>query len=242
MIESISGIMGRIQGIQERIDQISSLGKFSPVNPVPKYTPKSSQNEEKQPGQSFSQVLGEVMAQDSENSTAPLGGIDLGRFDQVVGSTQDSQAMLQNMYKTLQQGQNQDIGSIIKEASSKYGVDENLIKAVIKQESQFTQKAVSSKGAQGYMQLMPRTAELLGVTDSFDPRQNIMGGTKYLSIMMEKYKGDVVKSVAAYNAGPNAVDRAGGIPNYDETKDYVNQVLKNYYEYNRLDESGIPGG
>lgn len=125
---------------------------------------------------------------------------------------------------------NQDIDSIIKEKSEKYGLDESLIKAVIKAESGFNQKAVSPAGAAGLMQLMPGTARGLGVQNIFDAEQNIEGGAKYLRGMLDRFGGSKDLALAAYNAGPNAVKKYGGIPPYQETQNYVRRVLS--YEKN----------
>jgi soluble lytic murein transglycosylase-like protein len=115
---------------------------------------------------------------------------------------------------------------IIEGAAKAHDIQPNLIRAVIEQESGFRPCAVSPKGAEGLMQLMPGTAEQLGVSDPFDAGQNIEAGAKYLKELIDKYKGDLAQALGAYNAGPGATDQAGGIPEIPETRDYVDAILK----------------
>lgn len=119
----------------------------------------------------------------------------------------------------------------IREAAGLYQLPEALVRAVIKQESDYNPFSVSSSGAAGLMQLMPSTAESMRVRDVFDPRQSILGGTRFLRILANLFNGDLVLTIAAYNAGPNAVIRYAGVPPYDETQNYVRQVLRYYYLY-----------
>ncbi|NLJ96255.1 MAG: lytic transglycosylase domain-containing protein, partial [Clostridiales bacterium] len=118
------------------------------------------------------------------------------------------------------------LDDIFEEASKKYNVPLNLLKAIGKAESDFNPKAVSKSGAQGVMQLMPGTAKELGVTDSFDPEQNIMGGSKYISDLLKRYDGDTKLALAAYNAGMGNVKKYGGIPPFKETQNYVVKVMQ----------------
>jgi soluble lytic murein transglycosylase-like protein len=118
-----------------------------------------------------------------------------------------------------------DISKIIDYTAKKYGVDSKLVMAVAKVESNLSPDVVSSAGAVGVMQLMPETAQGLGVRNSKDPRDNIDGGVRYLKQLITSFDGDITKAVAAYNAGPQAVTKYNGIPPYTETKDYVAKVM-----------------
>lgn len=128
-------------------------------------------------------------------------------------------------------GDSKDYDGMITEAAKKHGVEESLVRAVIRQESAFNPKATSSCGAQGLMQLMPDTAKELGCTDGYDPYQNIMAGTKYLRQLLDRFDGNMTKAIAGYNAGPGAVEKYGGLPPFTETQDYVAKVLGNYRNY-----------
>jgi soluble lytic murein transglycosylase-like protein len=120
---------------------------------------------------------------------------------------------------------------IISSCATKYGVNSCLIKAVIHAESGYNPNAVSRKGASGLMQLMPGTARSLKVSNSFDPKDNVEGGVKYLRFLLDTFRGDVPLAVAAYNAGLNKVAKYGGIPPYNETRTYVNRVLSYMQSY-----------
>lgn len=117
------------------------------------------------------------------------------------------------------------IQALINQVATEQGVDQRLLRAVVEAESDFNPSEVSNKGAMGLMQLMPGTAKELGVADPFNPYQNLTGGARYLKSMLGQFNGDVSLALAAYNAGPGAVRKAGGIPNYAETKNYVNKIL-----------------
>ena len=119
----------------------------------------------------------------------------------------------------------------IAEACTLYRIPEALVRAIVAAESNFDPQAVSARGAKGLMQLMPETASAMFVADVFDPKQNILGGVRYLRILANMFDGDMVQIVAAYNAGPEAVRRARGIPLIAETQEYVKRVLRLYFAY-----------
>jgi len=138
---------------------------------------------------------------------------------------QGFEELFQKELKNSAPGKNYN--AAIRTAAAKYGVDPRLVSAVAEAESGFNQESVSHAGAVGVMQLMPDTAAQMGV-NPYDAEQNIDGGTRYLSQMLETFGGDVRKAVAAYNAGPQAVKKYGGVPPYSETQAYVNTVLDLY--------------
>ena len=121
-----------------------------------------------------------------------------------------------------------DLSQVVNEASGRYRLDPDLVNSVIKAESDFKVHAVSPKGAQGLMQLMPGTAAQLGVPNAFDPQANVDGGTRYLRELLERYNFDLVKALAAYNAGPHRVEQFGGVPPYYETRAYVARIVKDF--------------
>ena len=127
--------------------------------------------------------------------------------------------------------------TLIHKAQAKYGVADSLIKAVIHAESGFDARAVSKKGAKGLMQIMPENYKVLSISDPFDPSQNIMGGTRYLKQLLNRYDDKLPLALAAYNAGPSAVDKYGQIPPYKETKNYVQKVMTLYNRYKHRFES-----
>jgi len=124
-------------------------------------------------------------------------------------------------------------GNVIRQASKRFGIEPTLIMAVIKAESDFDHKAVSRKGAQGLMQLMPKTAAQMDVDNPFNPEENIFGGTQYLSVLLKRFNNNKRLALAAYNAGPEKVESYKGIPPYKETRVFVKRVLDYYRSYNR---------
>jgi soluble lytic murein transglycosylase-like protein len=132
-----------------------------------------------------------------------------------------------------------EIADLVEETARRHDVDPLLVHSVIQVESDYNTQAVSPKGAQGLMQLMPGTARMLGVSDSFDPGQNIEAGVKYLKYLQDVYKDDRL-ALAAYNAGPGAVQKYKAIPPYAETRNYVNQVGKRYQEARKAAAAAAP--
>jgi soluble lytic murein transglycosylase-like protein len=122
----------------------------------------------------------------------------------------------------------EELNEVINTISDRHHIDPDFINSVIHAESGFNQHAVSPKGAQGLMQLMPGTASQLGVSNAFDPRSNVEGGTRYLTELLERYNFDVIKALAAYNAGPQRVKQYGGVPPYYETQAYVARIVRDY--------------
>lgn len=123
------------------------------------------------------------------------------------------------------------INTLVDANAGQFGVDPALVKAIIANESGFDTNATSKTGAQGLMQLEPETAAGLGVDNAYDPAQNISGGTRYIRSLLERFHGDLRLAIAAYNAGPGAVEKYGGVPPYAETQNYVQNVLASYQSY-----------
>lgn len=154
---------------------------------------------------------------------------DSGRTSRVESSSRG--AVKANSARTTRSDRRRQFDAYIAEASQLYHLPEAYIRAVVRVESDFTPTAVSHAGALGLMQLMPATARSMGVTDPFDPRQNILGGSRYLRVLANRFSGDLILTTAAYNAGGGAVRRYGGIPPFAETQRYVRRVLEFYQRY-----------
>ena len=148
-------------------------------------------------------------------------------------SNQKFKLFLREKPKTSLRYSTKKYDNIIANASQQYGVAFPLLKAIIKAESGFDPRAVSKKGAKGLMQIMPQNFKLLGIKDPFDPSQNIHAGARYFKQMYDRF-GKLALSLAAYNAGPKAVERYKTVPPYEETEEYVRRVLKFYYNYKNL--------
>jgi soluble lytic murein transglycosylase len=132
-----------------------------------------------------------------------------------------------------------EVSQAILQHSDRHGVDPDLVRAVIKAESSFNAGAVSRKGAMGLMQLMPRTARSFNLSDPYDPQQNISGGVRHLRYLIDRFQGNIPLALAAYNAGETRVSRGGRIPKIEETREYVQRVLRYYKEYRQKDEAAL---
>ncbi len=163
------------------------------------------------------------MMPDMYQQTQPLRS----RFVDVLNDVNNAQRNARTRSRSNISGKTNydELKDVINECAEKYNIDQELIRAMIQVESGWNTDAVSNKGAQGLMQLMPRTAAMLGVEDPFDPVQNIEGGVRYISDLTDKYRGDIEKALAAYNAGPARVD-AGNIP--EVSKRYVRNIMSIY--------------
>ncbi|EOQ86899.1 transglycosylase SLT domain protein [Leptospira yanagawae serovar Saopaulo str. Sao Paulo = ATCC 700523] len=201
-IPSVSSVLGRMESLTQLAKDPKSLVSFPDL--LEREFAKHSQN------QTISD--GKTQNIDSAKSTSLEPNFKPNSMDQ-LGANRNGSLM-----------------ETIESIAESQGMDPNLVKAVVKAESGFKAKAVSPKGAMGLMQLMPETAESLGVKDPFDPEENVAGGVKFLKGLMKEFK-DPEKAIAAYNAGPGAVKRYKGIPPYEETKQYVSKVKRFYKDF-----------
>ena len=167
-----------------------------------------------------------VNADGSSFIDIPTGEIE--HFEDAPAEIKINAAIAENAAVSHQITVPVDLNQVVRVASGRYRLDPDLVNSVIRAESGFNVRAVSRKGAQGLMQLMPGTASKLGVPNAFDPEANIDGGTKYLRELLERYNFDLVKALAAYNAGPQRVEQYGGVPPYYETRAYVARIVRDF--------------
>jgi soluble lytic murein transglycosylase-like protein len=237
MIDAVSGVQSNIHAIYQRMKAIqqqsanlqqmetiqSVNGKIDKINQTISNLHKIAKPEKSPFETAFTKSYDSMKAQRFEKHQKNLQLAETKQSssdDKIIADSKNQAAKVQT-YK-----QNQ-FDSLIKEAANRTGLDEKLIRAVIQQESNWNTTAVSHAGARGLMQLMPATARSLGVSNSFDPAQNIEGGTRYLKGLMDQF-GDVRLALAAYNAGPARVHEYNGIPPFKETMNYVDRIYKNY--------------
>ncbi len=215
MIQNLLSNSGRSSAMQRAVQMNNYINTLnSQWTPVEKQTPAESQQAQIQ---SFDNVL--------KNSTKVKFGDLLTRPSTRVNANIYTSQAASSAEKVTTKEQ---IKNIIYRAAKKHGVDEKLVNALVKQESGFNPNAKSKVGAMGLMQLMPATAKGLGVTNPMDPEQNVEGGVKYLKSMLDRYNGNIILALAAYNAGPGAVDKYDGVPPYKETQNYVKNILAMY--------------
>ena len=158
------------------------------------------------------------------------GDIDVSGFDNATlrRAIQEVNDASRKYDPSFEGGNKSQLIGMINKVAQRHGVDGKLVQALIKQESGFNPKATSKAGAMGLMQLMPSTAKSLGVNDPYNVAQNVDGGVRYLKSMLNKFNGNIILALAAYNAGPGAVDKYDGVPPYKETQNYVKNILANY--------------
>lgn len=232
------GILDRISAIENRMQEIQTM--ISSQQAMPSTAAMAGQG-------SFQAVMGSVVgAQGSAASPGMPPGMPPGTMGGMPGMSPMMGAPATGMTglmgvmpgasmmppaatpPTGTSASPAQFDDFIKEASEKWNVDPSLVRAVIQQESAFNPNATSSCGAQGLMQLMPETARSLGVNNAYDARENILGGTRYLRGLLDRFKGDTRLALAAYNAGAGNVQKYGGVPPFAETQNYVAKIMSNY--------------
>ena len=216
MIQNLLSNSGKASAMQRAVQMNNYINTLnSQWTPVEKQSNPLEAQQEKI--QSFENVL-------KKSSNVKFGELLTKPATRVNANIYTSQAVTAKEKITTKD----QIKDIVLKAAKRHGVDEKLVNALIKQESGVNPNAKSKVGAMGLMQLMPATAKGLGVTNPMDPEQNDDGGVRYLKSMLNKYNGNIILALAAYNAGPGAVDKYDGVPPYKETQNYVKNILASY--------------
>jgi soluble lytic murein transglycosylase-like protein len=223
--QSISSILQRIESIKRRFGAVrpgSAVVSKTAVQGAANDTNAS----EKAPGVNLSKIS------NGAEETGTRFSEELAKESAAINKLGKRKESHKQIEKSAAQ-----YGDIIEAAAKRFGIPEELIRAVIHQESGFDSSAISSKGAMGLMQLMPETARSLGVGNPYNPEENIIGGTRYLVDLLNQYKGNLNLALAAYNAGPNRVEDE--VPGITETEDFIDSVLKRYQSYQKFNKGEL---
>ncbi len=218
---SLNLTLARLNAIESNFQALENvMGQINSINN------NSTANIEKG---SFQSVLDGKIKEDIKKEQNPVEEIELGPVDEYTKKIEANKKENVDLKSKIDlMSQKANIDEIVETFAQKYNIDGDFIKAMIKQESGFNPNATSKKGAMGLMQLMPSTAKSLGVVDAYNPWENVEGGVKYIKGLMDRFNNDEKLALAAYNAGPNAVKRYGGIPPYKETQNYVKSIMSTY--------------
>lgn len=220
MLQGLLNSSGQAKAMQRYTQMNNYVNSLSGQQAIVKNNPNNITLPPKDSVQSFDNVL-------KSTATSQFGMLIKNKAAEKVNASLYPSAIPANVQINRRPSKSEIVG-IINEVSNKYDIDPKLIEALVKQESGFNPNAKSKAGALGLMQLMPATAKGLGVTDPMDVRQNIEGGVKYVKSMLDRFNGNIILALAAYNAGPNAVKKYDGVPPYKETQNYVKSILANY--------------